>query len=78
MEEKNVIQANATEQSNEEVKVVVNCPKCAAALRVREGRIAYVCPVCNTIFRVRKATRTIEDEVKTDGETTTPAEEKAE
>ena len=66
MEEKNVLEETVAEQQPvEEVKLVVNCPKCAAALRVREGGIAYVCPVCNTIFRVRKATRMVNDEEKT-------------
>ena len=47
--------------ATEETKVVVNCPKCSAALKVSQGSYAYMCPVCSGLFRVRKCERIVKD-----------------
>ncbi len=54
------------EQPTQEVvqevkKYMVNCPKCGAALNVKEGSIAYMCPVCSNLFRMRKGEKMVKD-----------------
>ena len=45
---------------------VVNCPKCGAALNLKEGGTAYLCPVCNTVLRVKSGVRLVKDVSKED------------
>ena len=41
---------------------VVNCPKCGAALKIKDGgSFAYMCPVCNTLLRVKTGVKYIKD-----------------
>ena len=39
----------------------VHCPKCGAALSLREGPLAHMCPVCNTILQLKTSARIIKD-----------------
>ncbi len=45
---------------------VVNCPKCGAALNLKEGGTAYLCPVCNSVLRVKSGVRLVKDVTKED------------
>lgn len=40
---------------------VVNCPKCGAALNLKEGGYAYMCPVCSTLLTVKTGARLVKD-----------------
>lgn len=40
---------------------VINCPKCGAALSVKEGGYAYMCPVCSTLLRMKTSARLVKD-----------------
>ena len=40
---------------------VVNCPKCGAALNLKEGGTAYLCPVCSTLLRVKTGARLVKN-----------------
>ena len=40
---------------------VVNCPKCGAALNLKEGGMVYLCPVCNSVLRVKSGVRLVKD-----------------
>ena len=33
---------------------MVNCPKCGAALKVKDGAAVYACGACNYLFQIRK------------------------
>lgn len=33
---------------------IVNCPKCGAALKVKDGAAVYACGACNYLFQIRK------------------------
>ena len=39
----------------------VHCPKCGAALSLREGPLAHMCPVCNNLFRIRLGEKLVKD-----------------
>lgn len=43
----------------EEKTYIVNCPKCNAALEIKENGKAYVCPGCRTLFCMRKSRRIV-------------------
>ena len=45
---------------------IVNCPKCGAALNLKEGGTAYLCPVCNSVLRVKSGVRLVKDVTKED------------
>ena len=56
---------------------IVNCNKCGAALKVKDGALAYICGACRHVFQIRKIEKIITDdglEVKLE-EPTVPAEE---
>lgn len=40
---------------------IVNCPKCGAALSMKDGGCAYMCPVCKTLLRVKTGARLVKD-----------------
>lgn len=40
---------------------VVNCPKCGAALNLKEGGFAYMCPVCNNLLRIKTGARLVKN-----------------
>ena len=33
---------------------IVNCPKCGATLKVKDGAAVYACGACNYLFQIRK------------------------
>lgn len=39
----------------------VNCPKCGAALNMKEGGLAHMCPVCKTLLRVKTGSRLVKN-----------------
>ena len=40
---------------------VVNCPKCGAALNLKEGGYAYMCPVCSNLLRIKTGARLVKN-----------------
>lgn len=40
---------------------VVNCPKCGAALSLKEGGYAYMCPVCSSLLRMKTGARLVKN-----------------
>lgn len=40
---------------------VTNCPKCGAALSMKEGGYAYMCPVCKTLLRMKTSARLVKN-----------------
>ena len=40
---------------------IVNCPKCGAALSMKEGGCAYLCPVCKSLLRVKTGARLVKN-----------------
>ena len=39
---------------------VVNCNRCGAALKVKDGAYAYICGACNNLFQIRKIEKIIQ------------------
>lgn len=65
------------EEKAERKVFIVNCNKCGAALKVKDGALAYICGACSHVFQIRKIEKIITDdglEVKLE-EPTAPAEE---
>ncbi|MBE5739775.1 MAG: hypothetical protein E7349_02835 [Clostridiales bacterium] len=65
------------EEKSERKVFIVNCNKCGAALKVKDGALAYICGACSHVFQIRKIEKIITDdglEVKLE-EPTAPAEE---
>ena len=50
---------NATENKPEKI-FIVNCNKCGAALKVKDGAYAYICGACKNLFQIRKKERIIQ------------------
>ena len=41
---------------------IVNCPKCGAALKVKDGAAVYACGACNYLFQIRKIAQDVTEE----------------
>jgi DNA-directed RNA polymerase subunit M/transcription elongation factor TFIIS len=41
---------------------IVNCPKCGAALKVKDGAAVYACGACNYLFQIRKVQQNVTEE----------------
>ena len=39
----------------------VSCPRCGAALKVKDGGVAYMCPVCHNLFRMHTGAKLVKD-----------------
>lgn len=72
-------EAQATPVEEKPAKVfIVNCNKCGAALRVKDGAYAYICGSCNNLFQIRKMEKIVQEAVLVqDEEPVAPVEETA-
>ena len=63
--------------SNEKKVYIVNCPKCGAALKVKDGANVYVCGGCRHLFQIRKFEKIIQEDVVEVKEKASVSSEKA-
>ncbi len=50
------------EKKAERKVYIVNCNKCGAALKVKDGAFAYICGACNHLFQIRKIEKIITED----------------
>ena len=68
-----------TMQEKSDKIFVVNCNKCGASLKVKDGAFAYICGHCNNLFQIRKISKLVkENGAEVPVETPAPAEETTE
>lgn len=61
MEKKQAMQETMAAEPALQQEWVINCGKCGAALKVKNGGSAYICPVCNSLLRVQTGTRIVKE-----------------